>query len=275
MGKRMDDQPGQPQDDLWPVSEVGSPFFIEHPLLMGHDRGLHQFNAILERKQPSIVVVTGDAGAGKTDLLRAMEARASDKGWRTARLKVSEVGAVEQGWRTTRSDSQEALSTEQATDEDIFCAQVLTLLGVITDERFAQTQMDHSREHYSCHQLVQQLRQVPSLLLIDRYRPAPIFSSWFAGFFVKEVRHIEASVIVVIADRPEYIDKVKHLADEVISLDAPNSQALRQHFESIGQGLEPRMKSRELQHYIKAAHSDPAVLARLTRILTWMDKTSP
>jgi hypothetical protein len=242
--------------------------------LIGHDRELDQFNAILERGRPTVVVVTGEARAGKTDLLRAMEARAVEKKWRTARLRVSEALAVEKGWRPPRSDSQEELYIKQPKDEDVFCAQALALLGITTDESFAQMQTDHSREHYRCHLLVQQLRQAPSLLLIDRYRPGTMLASWFVGYFIKEVKHIETPVVVVIADRPKYLDILKSLADEIIFLDRPDLQALKQHFESIVQGLEPRMKSRELRHYIQAAHIDPAVLAQLTRILTWMRNIS-
>jgi hypothetical protein len=232
------------------VTPEATSFPAERPLLIGRDRELAQVDAILERRQPALVVVSAVTGMGKTSLLRVVEAR-----------------AIEQGWHTAYRDGEGELSVVPATTEETFREQVLTLLGISTEENFVDTITDQPRLR-ALPTLAEQLRRrVPVLLIIDGYRTEPGFDDWFTKRFIEDIKRDEMPVIIVVADQAGNVDRLRPFADEVITLGPLDQQAVKQYFESIWQRIVPPMEAGELGVYVEAACEDPAKLAILTRVL--------
>ncbi len=235
------------------------------PLLIGRNRELAEVDVVLQHRRPALLVVCSEARMDQTrmSLLQVIADRATEQGWRT-------VGDVRSGIE---------LSVVPTTSDEPFCTKVLRSLGIPTDqapepldksngEGFTEALTIDSGE-YHFHQLMKELRREPTLLLIDGYRPGPVFAGWFLGRFIEGIKHLEAPVVVVVADRPDNVSVLESSADKLVPLGPPDLQALREHFESIGKRIEPRMKPSEVQYYVEAASKEPENLERLTRVLTW------
>lgn len=95
------------------------------PLMVGRDRELGQIKAILERRNPALVVMAGETGMGKTSLLRE------------ARLLASRLG-----WNTVPDVNQQEMTVEPETTEDTFSSRVRELLKIPAPEIFPEAAPD-------------------------------------------------------------------------------------------------------------------------------------
>jgi len=237
-------------------SETKTTQVTERALFVGRKPELAQFNAIVKRRQPpALVVISAEAGMGKTSLLMEVQ-----------------TGAVERGWTTAHIDGKGALCVTIDTTEDAFCARVRELLA-IPDTSAGQgaaiaEQLSTQSRLRSLHPLVRELHhRAPILLLIDGYRPGAAFTNWFTDRFIRDIKQAKTRVVVVAADRPRDVAILSSSADGIISMGPLDPQAVRQHFELIGQRISPPMKAIELKTYVKAASQKPEILGNLTRVL--------
>jgi hypothetical protein len=221
----------------------------ERRMLIGRDRELAEVGAILEQRKPALVIVSAVTGMGKTRLLQMIAAR-----------------AVEQGWHAAYSDSEGELSVVPATTEESFRDRLLELLDISTEDGVSDTTTGRSRP---LHLLAERLRRrAPALVVIDGYRPEPGFASWFVNRFIKDVRQAGTPVVVVVADQAGNVEGLRPSADKTLTLGPLDWQAIRDHFESVGQQIAPPMEPAELEVYVEAASKDPEKLDILTRVLT-------
>jgi hypothetical protein len=223
-------------------------------LFIGRKQELAKLDAVLQRGGPALVLVTGEPGAGKTTLLQVLQSRAASRGWKSA-----------------FSDSEGVLSIMPDVTQDTFSERVRSLLDIPASESFLPGIPPDSRHLLGSDPFVEELRlqaaYAPVLLLIDGYQPAPEFGHWFVDRFIKDVARIEKPVVIVVAERPEAATRLFSLADEIIALGALETQAVRQHLESIGQHIIPKMKPEELNRYVEACQKSPGILGSLTRVL--------
>ena len=234
--------------------------------LFGRESELGQFDVILQRRQPALVLVTGQSGMGKSSLLKKFQSLAA---------------AV--GWKTVPTTAEQELSIDTGTTENSF-SDLMHRLSSTPDESFVRTasaqahasaaDWDRSAEPVSTqsflHPSVEQLRSwAPVLLLIDTYRPDSEFASWFTDSFIRDIKRADASIVVVVAARPDYVAKVSPVADEVITLSPLDRSIVRQHFQAIGEHISPPMESAELDRYVEVIYSQPEMFNSLTRVL-WL-----
>ena len=223
---------------------------VERQLLIGRDRELAKIEGILKHRGPVLVVVSAPTGTGKSSLLREIQARANEHGWHTA-----------------YRNSEGHLCVTPSTTERIFGQWVLKLLGLSTDEALGPTTAGETWPN-PLHSLLLSLgRQRGVLLIVDGYHPKPRFEYWFTSDFIGGIKQSKATVMVVVADQKDNLDKLRPFADEVISLGPLDRQAVRRHFESIAQQIAPPMKADELDAYVGVAREDPGKLAILSRVL--------
>ncbi len=231
--------------------------------LVGRDDELAQLDAVLQKRDPAVIIVSAAAGMGKTTLLRAAALR-----------------AIEQGWATTHSHADAEIEVSQTTTAQDFSSEVQARLDLPSTEPVLESLPEPELLHAMTsppasrtasrfvHPLVRQLRQrAPVLLLIDGYRPSPRFGDWFRDIFLGHIRKTETPIAVIISDRPRDVEGLTPAADLVVALKPPNADAVRRHFEAIGERLAPPMQTAELNEYIQAARRKPEILDTLTRLL--------
>ncbi|MEK6336721.1 MAG: ATP-binding protein [Acidobacteriota bacterium] len=222
-------------------------------LLVGRDHELVSFQKVLKDKQARLVVLTGEPGMGKTSLLRKFRELGDEAGWNTAQLPSSVLRDVE-------------------TTPDSFSNQLQTLLSVPTGRSFIEKPskplVDPTTGQPLLLPIVERLRALaPFLLLIDGYQPGSELAEWFHTIFVNDVRRSSATIVIVLAARPDGAIKITPFADQIIPLGPLDQNSIREHFEELGRQIDPPMKDREIQEYIEAAKEDAEMLDSLTRVL--------
>ena len=225
-------------------------------LSIGRKQELTKLDIVLQRHRPAMVVVTGAPGIGKTTLLQVFQSH-----------------AVAHGWRTTSSSSEGMVRVIMNTTDTTFSEQVSNMLGISADQSF-QRGTPTDKPSFA-EELRLETVYAPILLLIDGYQPSPEFGQWFTDRFIKELKRTERPVVVVIAERPEAVTKLLPLADETIHLGQLERQAVRQHLESIGRHIVPKIEPKELKKYIEACQKSPELLDSLTRVLRLMEPRKP
>lgn len=231
--------------------------------LVGRDQELERLDAVLQRRRPAVVIVSAEAGIGKTTLLRAAALR-----------------AAEGGWATTHSEGEGELEVTQTTAYQDFSDRLSARLGISPDEPGLETPsapeplpamaapLSQRAAGKPFDPLVRRLHQhSPVLLLIDGFRPSARFSRWFHSVFVAQVAKTGAPIVVIIADRPREVEALEAAADLVLQLQPPDAAAVRRHFQALGERLAPPMGKTELEVYVQATRQKPEILDTLTRLL--------
>jgi hypothetical protein len=217
--------------------------------LIGRDEELSRFAAILRRGGPALVLLSGDIGVGKSNLLLQLRAQ---------------VGAQPGGWTIIPSTASDELSVDASTTEPAFEQRIAPVTGagqLITQSALAQRPAGLA---------VAYLRgRAPVLLVIDGYRPSGRFAGWFSERFVPDVRQAGANVVIVVSAAPREAAAVAPLADERIELHPLDPAVVRQHFTNIGLRLSPPMAAAELDEYVQAACQRSDLIRSLTRVL-WL-----
>ena len=222
-------------------------------LLVGRDHELASFKEVLKEKHAQLVVLTGEPGMGKTSLLRKFRELGDEAGWNTAQLPKLVLRNVE-------------------TTPDSFSNQLQSLLSVPTSrsliEKPIKPLVDPATGQPLLLPIVERLRALaPFLLLIDGYQPGPEFAEWFHTIFVNDVRRSSASIVIVLAARPDGATKITPFADQIIPLGPLDPNSIQEHFKEFGRQLDPPMTDSEIQEYIEAAKADAEMLDSLTRVL--------
>lgn len=217
------------------------------PVLIGHDAKVKQILHIMDQRAPHLIVVTGEAGVGKTSLLHLIRSKAAASGWSVMPRNASEEFIV-----------------SRDTTEATFCARIDELLAIPTGESFIETKSSR----LDLHPIVKQLRErAPILMLIDGFDASDEFAVWFSDQFIKGTKQSRSPIVVTAAVRPASINQISPVADEMLSLGRVNKESIRDHFERVGKLFQPPMDTAELTQYVDAAHENPELLGSLTRVL--------
>lgn len=228
-------------ESLWAVSSEPLTVFV------GHEAAVKTFQAILDKREPAFVVVTGEAGMGKTSFLRFVGAKAAAGGWTVLPKEASAVFYV-----------------TPETTENLFSARIRELLATRPNESFIETKSTH----LDLDPIVRQLRErAPLLLLIDGCQATPDFTSWFNNRFIKDLKRTNSPVVVTIAERPDQVKDLSAQADEILAFGKLDKELIKEHFKRLGNQLSPPIEANELEEYAGAAFERPELLGSLTRVL--------
>jgi hypothetical protein len=226
---------------------------VARSVFVGREREMAQFELVLARRKPVLVVVVGQTGMGKTSLLRAFQAR-----------------AAESGWKTVPTDDRSELFVIPATTEQTFRKQLEDALGILANERYVATALSRAATELETflEQVYRGSGRSPNLVLIDGYRPSDSFAEWFTEGFIKGIKSIEASVVVIVACVPEVLERLRSAADEIIQLGPLDQEAVRRELQSFANELNPPMNSEELEIYTTEASKQPELAGDLLHVLS-------
>jgi hypothetical protein len=218
------------------------------------------FNAITSRlaaSTQSLIIVAGNAGSGRTFLLRHVAAAAGQLGYRVLQGSDSEPVTVEAS--TTVADFR---------------------------RRFEGLLMEHPQRPYLPRyelrrddsdltaindpadlQIMQLIRRLsPVLILVDGFRPSTAFAAWLIESLIPRIRQSADRVAAVIADNQESLRPLRKLADLAVTLGALNSREVRAELTRAATGFSPGLTEAELDQYAKASVTDPATFSALLTV---------
>jgi hypothetical protein len=212
-------------------------------------RELERVLAMLGERRPAVILVTGDPGMGKTSFLSAVRG-----------------GAAALGWATAGGEPDGRLVIHPHTRDPEFREAVLAMLPA-TDKRRLGAEVSAPSASGAPELFAAELgRLAPLLVLIDDYRPSPSFAEWFERGFLPAVPRRDASLVVVVAERPG-TRPLEALATETLELGPLESAVVRSALLGMLPPLEPPLSEQELEQYVSAA-KNPVVLASLIRVLS-------
>lgn len=209
--------------------------------LVGREAELAEFGGFLSRRSPAFVLVEGEAGIGKTTLVRAVQRVAAAHGWMLV----------------PGGDTAPFAAGRSATPE-VLAGAVHRELGSATANVVAELP-----RALAAH--------APTLLVVELVRPTDGFVAWLAGSFLGEVRNAGAPVIVIAtmttamttgAERKILVD----VADAVVRLGPLEAPRVREALLLLP-ALDPPLEEYELDVYVDEATRTPEVLGGLLRLL--------
>lgn len=226
-------------------------------------RELDRILAVLGRKRPAVVVLTGAPGMGKSGVLDALRSRAAAQGWAIGGSYGDHRLVVEP--RTTQETFREDVvgtlqeAAEAATTAPHGPASALA----------ASSPLVHRARSVNADPVVAELARRsggnPVLITIDDFRPSPAFGSWFERRFVPALLASELPIVVAMAERLGGVD-VRASATEVIELGPLSPDFVRQALSAISDKLDPPLSDHEFTVYGREARS-PVLLDSLLRAL--------
>jgi AAA ATPase domain len=234
------------------------------PTLIARETELARFDTLLSRGSPALVLVTGDAGTGKSVLVKAVLHRSAAAGWTTA------------GPLTVSPDTEDA----------DFTAALRELLGISAETLPGSTverpeEMLRARESARGEEpteariavedrsplIIALRRRQPLLIAVDGYRPSPRFHKWLLDIFVHDLFVSAGSVVIVFAERPAAAALIRPRVDEEIRVDAVGRQLLHGQFAILGAALSPPAERPEIDAWVSAVGNDPELIGPLWRAL--------
>lgn len=239
--------------------------------LVGRDEELLSFERVLERRRPTVVLVTGPVGAGKSRLLVEMIRMARARGWRTA-PPAGEPPYVVSRDATPRSFAQQVQRVLEiytgAPDIDAGP----TLDGRALSRGMAGSSLSTAGPETiagdaNAAALVDSIRAAcPALFAIDGFRPNATFARWLSGQLVPAVKASGLPVVAVLTLETEAVEIVRD-ADVHLQLGRLDEAATDRYFRELGQRLSPAPSDAELRTYVKAAVERPELVDSLRRVL--------
>jgi len=211
--------------------------------------------AWMDDRKSGLLLIQGEPGSGRTHLLRSFGDHAKDQGYRVA-------GCFEQ------------LPIESTTQISDITRALGALLGVETRTAgeahgFWSAVVEGFKEAYNEeNDLYEVLEQAGDLLIgIDGYSPSSKLEQWIRSQLLNWIKAAEASVVLVIVDRPERLEGMRERADLVFELGALDRDELREHFSTVSASLEPPLSNDEVESYTEAAAEDPNIFRALDIVL--------
>jgi hypothetical protein len=210
------------------------------------------FRAIRSRlasSQPSLVIVSGPAGSGRTHLLGYLSAAAESLGYRV--LQGTDSDPVTVGPSTTTADLRRRLQNLNP-----------------PDTRQPGPRGDEAQEIAGLFR-----RLSPLLVLVDGFRPAADFASWLTDALIPRLRQTGGRIAAVVTDNAESLRCLRPLADLAVSLGPLNAGEVRGELSQAATGLSPGLTEEELNSYVEAAAAEPATLSALLTVFRTCSST--
>ena len=218
--------------------------------MIGRESELAQCAALLDRRGPALVLVSSDAGVGKSRFLQGLAESSAPAGWTV--LPASGQGELSVGPATTQSE---------------FTARIRHMLGLPASGDPLQ---GRATLQVAAPGLARQLAaRSPVLLLIDGYRPSASCAAWFERQLMPDVRRAGAPVVFALAEVPDQLSGCMERAapELVIRLGHLLPETVRSHLEQACRVVEPPLTDDELGRYSRAVSRDPELLQALVSVL--------
>jgi hypothetical protein len=296
-------------------AETGSSPVSDGLLLIIRDRELAQFDAILDRRRPVLVVVSGEPDIGKTTLMQEVQRRSSKRGWRTALsdgqvdLRVEPDTTMDDFSRRVRKllNIPEAMEykdgvsgnpiSDKTAKDSVKCLPSISL-GDVSDGKSPDDPDPESSEPDSTNsgealpghipdepaQPPMQTRQPPSLVEQLRSLDQVLLlidgyrpEPGFADWFEGQfIRGVKQARTSLVVVVADLPGMVEGLdADERIHLGPPDQQSIRRELEKIGRQITPPMEAAELDEYVKEVCEKPVRFDNLARLLRLAQSAGP
>jgi hypothetical protein len=214
-----------------------------------HRQGFEAIKARLASPKPGVTVVVGPAGSGRTRLLQQLAVAGKELGYRV--LLGTDIQPVALGPSTTLTDVRRRLQSLVDTRSE---GGTQSVAASVTPEATLE-------EHRQIPVLLGQM--APVLVAVDGFRPSPTLELWLTSELSPWLRASEDRVAFVIADREEALRSFTASADLLVTLGPLDPDEVRTHLIKASAGFSPALTSEELDRYVRAAASEPAVLSAL------------
>jgi hypothetical protein len=241
------------------TAAAGDSTDVEQPVLVGRAAEISRFDRVLDTRAPALVLIAGATGMGKSSFLRAVQIRATLRGWRSPPRLI----AID-----ARSDEQQLAAT------------IIAEVGASSDRLENEGDSANATQRRSSgsfvvpgmpratSQFVARLqRRAPLLVCIEGYRPSPAFNERFLEIAGAHLPRAAAPVVIAIADLPSALAPLRPFAGEQIELGELPLAPVREHLERLGTTLHPPIAPDELLTYVRAVGKNPGFLGALTRVL--------
>jgi hypothetical protein len=224
-------------------------------LLLGRQAELARIAQRVDAGNPAVVLLMGEVGTGKTEMLRAAADQARGKDWTV----VGDIG----------------LGVDLETNERAFAARVQEFIRFSTDSTraFGSGSEVEAHAHLATAEPVATIgssfvrelaRQAPLLLLVDGFRASEEFAEAFARF-LSRVRSTGSAVVVLVAGRVPELRELVPVADEVIEVGPLAEEPVRDYFKRLV--IEPPLTPEEIDVYVAESVKRPDRAVSLARVL--------
>lgn len=211
---------------------------------IGRRQTFRTIKSRLAASQPSLVIVAGPAGSGRTHLLRGLAAAADGLGYRV--LQGTDSDQVTIGPSTTIADVRRRLQN---------------LMPADSPRARAAASGDDTQG------IVELFRRLsPLLVLVDGFRPAADFASWLTDSLIPQLQQTDSRVAAVVTDNAEPLRALRPLADLAVTLGPLNAGEVRSELCQAATRLSPDLTHQELDRYVEAAVAEPATLSALLTV---------
>jgi hypothetical protein len=259
---------------------------VSKPLaLVGRENQLAEAITLIERRASALLLVAGEVGMGKSTFLAALDEYATGAGWTVARSDETGELTIAPSTTPPEFDSRlrqilgwpagagiaDAGSAEPDLLPDLGSAATAgdaEKPGVIAKLFDTARRWLETTSWLGLAELIVDLqRHAPVLILIDGYRPGAQFERSFAGSFLPVLLRSTAPLVVVVADRPEAVERLAAQATARLDFGPGDQEAIRRHFARVTRDVEPAIRAGELDAYADAAAHRPELIGSLTRLL--------
>lgn len=222
----------------------------------------------LDGPKPGVIVVAGGAGSGRTHLLRHLTRAAEERGYRL--LSGTDANPVAILPTTTMADVRRrlaAMSDAGAADPVADRGNDPTpqqggFKGAV--RRGFNRVISQLNETLEISELLAQL--APLLVAVDGFEPSPSFALWFTAMLLPQLRTLDGRVAFVITGGPEATRLLTELADLYVTLGPLDVGEVQAHLLEAASGFTPPLTSAEIDRYVAAAATEPAVFSALSTV---------
>jgi len=232
---------------------------------------LAQMLAILGRKRPAVIVITGDAGMGKTRLLEDLRARAATQGWAIAGSDSDRRLTIEP--RTTRDQFREDLLATLPEPRDVTAPTASEQRSPLAAAAGVAWRALTQKADPVLAELARRSEGDPVLVTIDDYRPSAQFGSWFQRRFLPGLVASDLPMVAAMAERRGNVN-CRASATDVIALAPLSPEFIRRALADVSPDIDPPLSAHEVRVYAREATS-PVLLDSLVRVLALAHTPEP
>jgi nucleoside-triphosphatase THEP1 len=214
----------------------------------------------LQARAAGLVLVVGQPGTGRTHLLRALAEAAPELGYtvigRDEPLDIDSTMKL--------NDFRRILTAMTGTDKETSARATPAAGGAI--RKMVVNAVETARDERAVFDLLD--RAAPAVLLVDGFAPSIRLLTWLVGRLIPHVRGGSGPVIIIVADQPEQLARLRDVADDVIEIGPIDRDAVDRHLREVGAALKLPLSDDEVTAYCDAIAKDIGLLTPLTSVLS-------